>query len=1333
MPRLGSAIVGLALVCPAFAGSPLIKVGTGSEADVTSLQAAIHAAEDGATIVVIDQRVYEECLVLADRQLQILGSAFGGARPTLRCNDPTRPTLEVTGGSLKLSGLELRHDLGRGADLSDADVRMAGMHFEGLSVDGASEGGAAIRQSGGLLEVVGSSFHENIAGGEGGAIYSASGELTLLDVEFERNQAESGGAVFVEGGSISARAIRTTGNQAERGGAFGLRGPLEAISFRGLRAREDRAFQEGGFLWTDEGLGAQVTIERSELREHLAPSGGAISAQSPMTLRGVDIHGSRATEGDGGAISSAAALEVSGGTLEANEAESRGGAIATTQELSLLDVHLRSNAAGNEGGGVYVEASGALWVIGGRFEDHMAIHGGAIGSRGDATIRGAHFEGNGAEERGGGVYVDLSAELEVRGSTFLDHESMWGGAIYAVSNAEVTITGCTFERNEALEDGGALYRDTTSHATRITGSRFESNQARMGGAIRYGDGSSPLGSGVPFEIYSSDLIRNTARSGGAIYGVAMSALFERNRFVENQAEIGGGAMFSEFGRIQQLGMNVYCANEAQRGGALDFLWSESAGFFYGSAFAGNSATQGGGALQLDSVDASAQGFVGWGFTYNTFYRNTAPMGGGGLVGGFFRSVELFFGQNIFQEVSDYAIAVSGGDVDLFVDETYVFDVGPEPFFGLQDGQLGDFMESFSDFANPDIDCLDLDLTAESSSVGAHQANILYGYQIFEDRDSDGFSIAQGDCNDTEPSIFPGADEVPYNGVDESCSLDDLIDVDGDGFVAIEAGGTDCDDEDATVSLGAEQIFYDGVEQDCGLTDSDDADGDGFIAVEAGGTDCDDNDPTVYPGALEIAFDGIDQDCDGLDVDVDGDGFMARWTDSEGTVLLDPELWGQPADCDDTDPAIYPGAEVIVGDGVDQNCTGTETCYEDGDGDGFRTEELRESAPGDFACAGDGVAPATAPDGDCDDDDPTVYPGAEEVVGDGIDQSCSGTELCFEDLDGDNFRTDEITESGPGDIACEAPSLALASVPDGDCDDTDPAINPGAHEIPYDRIDQNCDGFDQVDVDSDTYPGILRSSWQGLSIGDRPAGAWPEGVLDEPLDCDDTEPAVYPGAPEILDGIDNNCDGSVDTDTDGDGVLDYYEEREGSDPLRRDSDGDGIPDGVEWGDITTHEGQLSPFDSDGDGLIDALDTDSDGDGLSDAWEAGANPSAPRDTDGDGIPDFRDPDDDGDTIPTANECPGGQLPDTDGDGAPDCLDIDSDGDGALDIAEGTDDNTGNGIPNFLDPGSNFEARHPPAQVDDRGFGLGCSALGAPTGWGLLSIAALLTLRRRKARRL
>ena len=153
-----------------------------------------------------------------------------------------------------------------------------------------------------------------------------------------------------------------------------------------------------------------------------------------------------------------------------------------------------------------------------------------------------------------------------------------------------------------------------------------------------------------------------------------------------------------------------------------------------------------------------------------------------------------------------------------------------------------------------------------------------------DADKDGF-YSNVDCNDLDATVYPGATEVPYDGIDQNCDGKDLVDVDGDGWSATAAGGEDCDDTNSGVHPGASDSWYDGVDANCDGADDYDQDGDGHDSADFGGDDCIDTDPTVHPGATEIWYDGIDQNCDGNDQDQDGDGVDVQ------------------DDCDDTDPTI----------------------------------------------------------------------------------------------------------------------------------------------------------------------------------------------------------------------------------------------------------------------------------------------------------------------------------------------------------------------------------------------------------------------------------------------
>ena len=149
--------------------------------------------------------------------------------------------------------------------------------------------------------------------------------------------------------------------------------------------------------------------------------------------------------------------------------------------------------------------------------------------------------------------------------------------------------------------------------------------------------------------------------------------------------------------------------------------------------------------------------------------------------------------------------------------------------------------------------------------------------------------------------------------------------------------------------------------------------------------------------------------------------------------------------------------------------------------------------------GDGFDNIEAGGTDCDDDDPTVNPGAVESWYDGVDQDCSGGSDF--DQDGDGFESKVFNDSYDPD--CDPSSTTCG----GDCQDVDPSINPGATDVWYDGVDQDCSGGSDFDQDGDGY----RSAEYGWN------------------DCDDMDVEVNPSSTEQFNGKDDDCNGMVDDD------------------------------------------------------------------------------------------------------------------------------------------------------------------------------------------------------------
>jgi hypothetical protein len=363
-------------------------------------------------------------------------------------------------------------------------------------------------------------------------------------------------------------------------------------------------------------------------------------------------------------------------------------------------------------------------------------------------------------------------------------------------------------------------------------------------------------------------------------------------------------------------------------------------------------------------------------------------------------------------------------------------------------------------------------------------------------------------------------------------------------------------------------------------------------------------PCAAPDPAQEECNGKDDDCDGQTDEGSGgeECFIANdWGACTGLY----ECAEGKLSC----TAVAPEPEAC--DGVDNNCNGTtDEGFPDTDGDGAK-DCMETDKDDDAVLDGDDNCPAVA------------NPEQEDFDIDGDGDAC--------DLDDDN------------DLSADAL----------DCEPYDQKVHPAADEACNGK-DDDCDllvdeGFGDKDGDK------LADCQDPDDDGDG---------FDDGADCLPTDPAGYPGAPELCDGKDNDCDSAVDegfADTDGDGLADCMEQ---------DKDGDGIADGADNCPAVVNPGQE---DLDLDKVGDACDPDVDGDGIPDALDncpEQFNPGQENmDDDGEGDACDNDPDGDG-LAGLLDNCPDEFNPlqaDLDKDGQGDVCDPDDDGDGNPDAAD------------------------------------------------------------------
>ncbi len=498
------------------------------------------------------------------------------------------------------------------------------------------------------------------------------------------------------------------------------------------------------------------------------------------------------------------------------------------------------------------------------------------------AISDGNANGGGTFDWGGGMFNNGSS-LIISNCDFGYNYALNGAAVLN-QNGTPTFDRCVFTNNAATSNGGAIANFSSS--ARINNSSLFNNTAALNGGGIYNTGSSPT-------ITNTSVANNSAGAGGGISNRALSNPSFINCVIENNAATSNG------GGIYNDQANPVLIN---------------------TTITANSAVASGGAIGNYLANPILTNCILW--------NNTAP------------NAPEINDAYLSTSTVTYSIVKGGhagtGNLDL------------DPLFsvGVNLAACSPAIDAGSNAAIPAGVLTDINGTTRIVNVtvdmGAIEYNLTSAVTYYRDSDGDTYgdpnnsksfycsTIPSGwvanntDCNDGIGTVYPGAEEICDNGIDDNC--DGTIDEDCIIVICRNPGNYYLDGDGDGYGSGA--IVY--VDPTCDID---------ITQYSLLNTDCDDGDYFVNPGAQEICDNYIDDNCDGqvdedcggtvcqdsniyyYDGDGDGYGNPGNIYNGPACVALGMEWVANGGDCNDAVAAINPGAAEICGNGIDDNCNG----------------------------------------------------------------------------------------------------------------------------------------------------------------------------------------------------------------------------------------------------------------------------------------------------------------------------------------------------------------------------------------------------------------------------
>ena len=453
------------------------------------------------------------------------------------------------GGAIYTEG---KADLGGGL----ASMKIEGAKFtENTAI---AEGGAIHNLSTLTIENSDFSGNKSISGnGDGGAIYTNTGALTLKHTDFENNFVDAnakdnmgyGGAIYAQGGTIDIQGGEYEDNHALTGGAIYVSKSatsvnIENVEFEGNWASDIGALGIFGKNTTLTNLTFTDNYTTGQYKDFdFNDGGGALffGAEAQAVLdNGVFL--SNESAGVGGAIAtrspnkgdnSAAKLDIKNSTFRENVAATQGGAIYTAfhnskeaiDNVYLADSVFVANKA-NEGGAIYNEGLAdrgdnfaSIYMTGVTFKDNVAsVNGGAVfnGAGGTVNLAGINvFSGNVAHGLSNDIH-NMGTLNITGGTTSFDGGVTGTGTFTLASDAKLDIGTSAIKQ-------GTINLDGTVVASLLNDSVRGGSYGRVIGDVTVGDNARfelNVGAAGTYNIWDGKIVDEAQVAVGDIYEIA---------------------------------------------------------------------------------------------------------------------------------------------------------------------------------------------------------------------------------------------------------------------------------------------------------------------------------------------------------------------------------------------------------------------------------------------------------------------------------------------------------------------------------------------------------------------------------------------------------------------------------------------------------------------------------------------------------------------------------------------------------------------------------------------------------------------------------------------